>query len=133
MSYERHDWVDAETITAAKLNNIEDGVEEAAQSGGGGYDLVIQINTPIPNSMSNCVVKSGGTAAALYDKAVNGEPVLALVIGFSSSDVYTSSAMYSCVVSTGSYENEIMIFDTYNTWNNAYLIYNGNGVSVAFQ
>lgn len=59
--------------------------------------------------------------------------VLALVIGFSSSGVYTNSAMYSCVVATGSYENEIMIFDTYNTWQGAFLVYNGNGVSVNFQ
>lgn len=39
MSYEKHTWVNNETITAAKMNNIEDGIEEAAQSGGGGgYD-----------------------------------------------------------------------------------------------
>ena len=42
MSYEKHTWVDNETITAAKLNNIEDGVQEAAQSGGG-YDAEFTI------------------------------------------------------------------------------------------
>lgn len=35
MSYERHTWIDGETITEEKLNNIEDGIEEASQSGGG--------------------------------------------------------------------------------------------------
>lgn len=40
MSYTPHTWVDNETITAAKLNNIEDGVQEAAQSGGGGEIFV---------------------------------------------------------------------------------------------
>lgn len=35
MSYTPHTWVDNETITAAKLNNLEEGVQEAAQSGGG--------------------------------------------------------------------------------------------------
>lgn len=48
MSYEKHTWVNNETITAAKMNNIEDGIEEAAQSGGGGYDLVIVKNNRTP-------------------------------------------------------------------------------------
>ena len=39
MSYVRHNWVTDESITAAKLNNMEDGIEEAAQSGGGGGGL----------------------------------------------------------------------------------------------
>ena len=42
MSYTPHTWVDNETITASKLNNIEDGVQEAAQSGGG-YDAEFTI------------------------------------------------------------------------------------------
>lgn len=36
MSYEQHTWVDGETITASKMNNIEAGIVEASQSGGGG-------------------------------------------------------------------------------------------------
>lgn len=35
MSYVAHNWTDGETITAAKLNNIESGIDEASQSGGG--------------------------------------------------------------------------------------------------
>lgn len=45
MSYEKHNWTDNETITAAKLNNIEDGIEEAAQSGGGGGENPCYIAT----------------------------------------------------------------------------------------
>lgn len=44
MAYEKHEWVNNETITASKLNNIEDGIEEAAQSGGGGVAW-IRINS----------------------------------------------------------------------------------------
>lgn len=44
MAYEKHEWVNNETITASKLNNIEDGIEEAAQSGGGGA-LIVAIRT----------------------------------------------------------------------------------------
>lgn len=35
MSYVKHTWVNNEVISASKLNNIEDGIEEASQSGGG--------------------------------------------------------------------------------------------------
>lgn len=44
MSYTPHTWVDNETITAAKLNNIEDGVQEAAQSGGGAASVIVNFN-----------------------------------------------------------------------------------------
>lgn len=45
MAYVEHEWVNGETITAAKLNNIEEGITEAAQSGGGGLsaDAVIHL------------------------------------------------------------------------------------------
>lgn len=36
MAYVEHEWVNGETITAEKMNNIEQGIAEAAQSGGGG-------------------------------------------------------------------------------------------------
>ena len=36
MAYEQHEWVNGETITAEKMNNIEEGIVEASQSGGGG-------------------------------------------------------------------------------------------------
>lgn len=37
MAYTRHTWVDNETISKEKLNNIEDGIEEASQSNGAMY------------------------------------------------------------------------------------------------
>lgn len=47
MAYEKHTWVNNETITANKLNNIEDGIEEAAQSGGGGASVQVNFMTQI--------------------------------------------------------------------------------------
>lgn len=35
MAYERHEWYGGEVITSEKLNNIEQGIEEASASGGG--------------------------------------------------------------------------------------------------
>lgn len=41
MSYTPHTWVDNETITAAKLNNIEDGIA----NGGGVATVLVNFNT----------------------------------------------------------------------------------------
>lgn len=38
MAYEKHTWVCGETITAEKLNNIEEGIEEALACCGGGTE-----------------------------------------------------------------------------------------------
>lgn len=71
MSYTRHNWIDPETIDAAKLNNIEDGIEEAAQSGGGGGAKTPIVYCTIPFSGSRIfgrflyVELSGGTYTAL--------------------------------------------------------------------
>ena len=71
MSYTPHTWVNNETITAAKLNNIEDGVQEAAQSGGG-YDAVFKGNTYASNYD---VAYVSGDYAAVVAKLKNLEPV----------------------------------------------------------
>ena len=77
MSYTPHTWVNNETITAAKLNNIEEGITEAAQSGGGiGYDAVIRLthannsNEDSANNLTPSIVS--GTFASLKSKLSNG-------------------------------------------------------------
>ena len=42
MAYTRHTWQSGEVISSALLNNIEDGIEEAASSGGGGERFIIE-------------------------------------------------------------------------------------------
>lgn len=51
MSYTQHTWVNGETVTADKMNNIEEGVTEAMSSGGGGAKTPIVYCT-ISNSGS---------------------------------------------------------------------------------
>lgn len=68
MAYEKHTWVNNETITAAKMNNIETGIEEAAQSGGGGVLIVT-------SSFVNGVVTMDKTAQEIYDAFMSGTPV----------------------------------------------------------
>lgn len=41
MSYTKHTWSDGELVTAAKMNNIENGIEEAASGGGGSASTVL--------------------------------------------------------------------------------------------
>ena len=41
MSYEPHTWVNGETITAEKMNNLEEGV---SSGGGGGGAMIVQYN-----------------------------------------------------------------------------------------
>ena len=80
MSYTRHTWVDDESVTYEKLNNIEDGIEEAAQSGGGGgVDAIIWF----PNSTEGFQV-FGDFSAALA-KVQQGIPLVALEYTYTSS------------------------------------------------
>ena len=79
MSYTRHTWVDNETITAAKLNNIEDGIEEAAWSGGGGYDIIIESRGYfLSDGASDYTVT--GSILDCEDKVDAGEPISGLCI-----------------------------------------------------
>lgn len=45
MSYTQHTWTNNQLITASKLNNIEQGITEAAQSGGSGPNIIIATYT----------------------------------------------------------------------------------------
>lgn len=71
MAYVEHEWVNGETITAEKMNNIEEGIVEASQSGGGGYDAEVSIYHD-NNSASDyiCTIISG-TFAELKAKMEN--------------------------------------------------------------
>lgn len=40
MSYTKHTWANGEIVTSVKMNNIEDGIDEAL-SGGGGSDIAV--------------------------------------------------------------------------------------------
>lgn len=69
MSYVRHNWVTDESITAAKLNNMEDGIEEAAQSGGSGGGLTF---VPVTWNGENSQFVMGMTFAQLMAGMISG-------------------------------------------------------------
>lgn len=70
MPYVEHTWTNGETITAAKMNNIEEGIAEAAQSGGGGALIV---NSSYSSAVGNYVLDK--TAQEIYDALLSGTPV----------------------------------------------------------
>lgn len=76
MAYVEHEWVNGETITAEKMNNIEEGISEAAQSGGGGYDAVIRLihanSSEADNSSSLTPSIVSGSFAELSAKISDG-------------------------------------------------------------
>lgn len=80
MSYSAHTWVDGETITAAKLNNIEDGIDEASQTGGGGLAFVTWTHT-------NDGITLGMTAQQIFDGMLAGG-MYAVNINVTESDGY---------------------------------------------
>lgn len=73
MPYEKHTWTTGETITASKMNNIEDGI---AGSAGSQWDAVIRLvhtnNTAddVPSNLTPSIVS--GTFADLIEKLSNG-------------------------------------------------------------
>lgn len=87
MSYTRHTWVDDESVTYEKLNNVEAGIEEAMESGGGGVDAVVWF----PNSTEGYQV-SGDFQAALA-KVQQGIPLVAYEYSYTSTAGYFQSFM----------------------------------------
>lgn len=82
MPYVEHTWTNGETITAAKMNNIEEGIAEAAQSGGSGAVIIIDDGTALDK-----------TYAEIYDLIHSGTPCyIKYNIGGSTSDLDTDYA-----------------------------------------
>lgn len=69
MSYTPTNWNTGDTITAAAMNKIENGIADAG--GGGGYDFVITVGWD-GNDWVNLTLESG-SYSALVSKLQNGE------------------------------------------------------------
>lgn len=98
MSYTRHTWIDDESVTYEKLNNIEDGVEEASSSGG--YDAVITIyHDNISAHDYEFAIESGSYAALKAKLMVNDPPVILAKVwdelaGYNGATTMTSLYVY---------------------------------------
>ena len=82
MAYTPNTLATGDTITAAKLNNIETGITEAAQSGGGGWDAEVCCYHE-DNSATNYVFTIvSGTFADLLDLIQNDKRAPAILFRF---------------------------------------------------
>lgn len=87
MSYTSHTWVDNESITKEKMNNIEEGIGEAAQSGE--YDAVFNVNS------YDAPVLISGTFSACMNKVRNYQPLnFALVSDYGEGYYYLHPVTY---------------------------------------
>lgn len=75
MAYTKQTWTTGDTVTASKMNHIEDGIENAG--GGASWDAVIRLvhaansNQDNPSNLTPSIVS--GTFDDLYEKYNNGE------------------------------------------------------------
>ena len=101
MSYEKHTWVTNEAITASKMNNIETGIEEASQSGGGGLTLIPvtydSTESSFYFSMTAQQIKDGMMAGNIYGFAITADmipegwsfpPIISLIYSVTENDSY---------------------------------------------
>lgn len=75
MAYEKQTWETGDTITAAKLNHMEDGIG----AGGSGYDIVFHEVTPEEGNPT--VTGEGISPSEALTKIANGEHVALLFTG----------------------------------------------------
>lgn len=111
MSYTKQTWATGDTVTASKLNHMEDGIAGAGAS----YDVVIQVDTFFSDgdiTSANLHLISGDYATVVA-KAVAGNPVSALVYSYCEDDdlmVFNTSVVYIEVIE----EESVRIMAQYN-------------------
>lgn len=87
MAYTRHTWQSGEVISSALLNNIEDGIEEAASSGGGGERFIIECTLDeATNSEDQVILTHNATIQEAYDAFESGKEIW-LKINYTDSSV----------------------------------------------
>ena len=67
MSYTKNTWANGDVITAAKLNNMEDGIASA----GGGYDAVIVLG--VDEEEQPTITVESGSFSDFYSKFEDGD------------------------------------------------------------
>lgn len=119
MAYEKNTWATGDTITAAKLNHMEDGIAENSN-----YDLVLHAEyDPV---LGNYVLTGSGLSVEeLVAKAANCEPILLNyketgVTSYDSTNKYVNGAPM------------VTYFIDLDTGSNTYLEMKLNNVGVTF-
>lgn len=108
MAYERHTWACGETITEQKMNNIEDGIEEALECcGGSGGDITpIIFETEESYSEGTYLLTIQANSEDIYAAMQTGRKVYARIVTDPSSltpntalqEVVMARAYFVCAV-----------------------------------
>lgn len=85
MAYEKQTWVTGETITASKLNHMEDGIG----ADGGGYDVVFNFRN-VSNEATPALTGSGASISGLIYKLKALEPINMLITRYDATVVGSS-------------------------------------------
>ena len=134
MSYTPHTWTTGETITASKMNNIEEGLQDAS-----GYDAVISIYHE--NNSSSAYVPSiiSGTYNTIKQKTMNNQPPIILAYIWDDLAGYKGATTMSAIYTYPSelYPNNDFIFtmkmptsnaSTHTSWFGISLAWNSNDI-----
>ena len=120
MSYTPHIWTTGETITAEKMNNLEDGIQDA-----GPWDAVIRLthsNDSGEDTPANLVLSIvSGTFAEIYSKLQNGGCPCILVEYYHPWGIRFSAPMaYVVYVGDGAFT---IVIAGVSGMSNLYLVY----------
>ena len=128
MAYTKQTWASGDTITAAKLNHIEDGIEEAGGERFADYDFVILENVDGYSALK-------GTFAEVKAKLIaRAAPVMGLFFSEWDSggmaECMSTATMVARYVTSGDCVELYITVQPYNDVpKNIFLTWNANGIS----
>ena len=113
MSYTPTTWTNGDTITAAKLNKMEQGIADAG-GGGLGVDVLVYIN-----GSDLATATAIGDYATVLAKLDNDEPVIGFVLSYNKTSVNITMHTLTPLYYIG-YENDdpviILAMDSVQGW-----------------
>lgn len=103
MSYTKHTWSDGELVTAAKMNNIENGIEAAASGGGGSSDFVLVKFTSNTCDHTFAELDAARQSGSILVAEIDGKGIAELVYTYEDQyyqhyDAQTLTATYNASV-----------------------------------
>ena len=132
MAYTPTTWVAGDTVTATKLNKLEQGVANAG--GGSGLDAVITFSVDSPSQSSTFTIEQGSYEDVVA-KVVAGEPVNLAITQFNvSGSNYGISGMFPLrcwCTNTGASEPTLMLHNNTICGSGWHLEWTSSGITGA--
>ena len=106
MAYNKTTWKNGDTITAEKLNNLEEGVAGASSTGGGVFIVEVEKSSP-PVGNTGSIYTLNKTWKEIYDALFEGGRI---VICHESKDDITTDSIISSITIDDSNESYSVAF-----------------------